>query len=325
MSEYEANPIASDSEDEKRIQRAEARANRKVKNDRTKKQRRFQPYRKQESLPTMAPRPAQVGRQRPGLCFLCGQSGHWKNECAQARTQSNNKISSNSLLMYDNIRLETESNPMNSRVFESCSSASESNIEPRYGTCKSDATLVSPVGRLKDHVQTWSDVSENQYILHVIANGYKLPFKQIPERARLCNNKSARGNPVFVQKEIESLLKKGVISEAQHTPHVINPLTVAYNKVGKARLVLDCRHINPSLHLFKVKFEDINIATKMFDLSSYTFTFDLKSAYHHIDIFKEHTVYLGFSWDENGIAKYYVYNSLPFGLATYLPRLLEFW
>jgi hypothetical protein len=36
--------------------------------------------------------------------------------------------------------------------------------------------------------------------------------------------------------------------------------------------------------LFKVKFEDIKIAEKLFELSSYVFTFDLKSAYHHIDI-----------------------------------------
>ena len=83
-------------------------------------------------------------------------------------------------------------------------------------------------------------------------------------------------------------------------PHVVNPLTVAYSRAGKPWLVLDCRHINPCLHLFKVKFEDIRVAERLFDRNSYIFTFDLKSAYHHIDIFPEHTTYLGFSWSYNG-------------------------
>lgn len=99
-------------------------------------------------------------------------------------------------------------------------------------------------------------------------------------------------------------------------PHVVNPLTVAYSRAGKPRLVLDCRHINPCLHLFKVKFEDIRVAERLFDINSYIFTFDLKSAYHHIDIFPEHTTYLGFSWSYNGTVKYYVYNSLPFGISV---------
>ncbi|XP_053375561.1 uncharacterized protein LOC123541068 isoform X3 [Mercenaria mercenaria] len=42
VSEYEANPIASDSDDEKRIYKAEARASRKAKADKTKKPRKKQ-------------------------------------------------------------------------------------------------------------------------------------------------------------------------------------------------------------------------------------------------------------------------------------------
>ncbi|KAH3705481.1 hypothetical protein DPMN_080556 [Dreissena polymorpha] len=37
VSEYESNPLASDSEDEKRMNRAEARANKKLKAKRSKK------------------------------------------------------------------------------------------------------------------------------------------------------------------------------------------------------------------------------------------------------------------------------------------------
>ncbi|XP_052251470.1 uncharacterized protein LOC127858378 [Dreissena polymorpha] len=102
-------------------------------------------------------------------------------------------------------------------------------------------------------------ITDDVYILDVIRLGYKLPFKVIPEQVFLKNNKSARENPDFVSKEINSLLQKGVISEVCQQPYAVNPLTVAYNRSGKPRLVLDCRHINPCLHLFKIKFDDINI------------------------------------------------------------------
>ena len=41
------------------------------------------------------------------------------------------------------------------------------------------------------------------------------------------------------------------------------------------------------------------------------FSFDLKSAYHHIEIFDEHRKYLAFRWEN----KNYVFNVLPFGIS----------
>ena len=46
------------------------------------------------------------------------------------------------------------------------------------------------------------------------------------------------------------------------------------------------------------------------------FHFDFRSGYHHIDIFKEHWGYLGFSWTSNGVTSYYCFVVLPFGLST---------
>ena len=46
------------------------------------------------------------------------------------------------------------------------------------------------------------------------------------------------------------------------------------------------------------------------------FHFDFQSGYHHIDIFEEHWIYLGFSWTTNGVTSYYCFVVLPFGLST---------
>ncbi|KAK3107923.1 hypothetical protein FSP39_025264 [Pinctada imbricata] len=54
----------------------------------------------------------------------------------------------------------------------------------------------------------------------------------------------------------------------------------------------------------------------MFEKNDWVFTFDLKSAYHHIEIKESHRQYLGFSWKENDKVRYFVFNVMPFGLST---------
>lgn len=46
------------------------------------------------------------------------------------------------------------------------------------------------------------------------------------------------------------------------------------------------------------------------------FKFDLKSGYHHVDIFEGSQTYLGFSWNIEGEDKYFVFTVLPFGIAV---------
>ena len=127
----------------------------------------------------------------------------------------------------------------------------------------------------------------------MICNGYKLPFRQIPQAAILRNNKSALANLDFVSSEIGSLLTKQCISEVTYIPRVVNPLTVALSRSGKKRLVLDCGHINPDLFKFKCCFEDQSVARQLFSQEDHLFSFDIRSAYHHCMVFTGHRTF----WD----------------------------
>ena len=88
------------------------------------------------------------------------------------------------------------------------------------------------------------------------------------------------------------------------------------NAEGKLRLVLNLKYLNQFLHKFKFKYEDIRVALLMFTKQDFLFKFDLKSGYHHLDIFEPHKKYLGFAWREGKELSYFVYTVLPFGLAT---------
>jgi hypothetical protein len=88
-------------------------------------------------------------------------------------------------------------------------------------------------------------ITDNRYILDIVENGYKIPFKTQPEQMYINNKKSWLKNKDFVASEITNLLNKGCIREVSTKPLIVNPLTVAFSKSSKPRLVLDCRHINP--------------------------------------------------------------------------------
>ncbi|XP_060597608.1 uncharacterized protein LOC132751470 [Ruditapes philippinarum] len=357
--EYEQNPLADDSDDEKKMYKAEVRADRKFKAEKNKKSKKFRTKPYTRSVPARATSQStsqQFGVQKPGLCFYCGKPGHWRKECPANTTNLNNKMSTFCLFnkhcdmldsdslnhnyreQINNEAISCDSNQNDSEneivVFpKKCLSLNVSSVNHGYcsqlnSECSVSVAehfeskkeklkcVISPVGRLKAHASKWRSINGDSFIVDVIENGYKLPFRNIPSKVMLKNNKSARDNPSFVTTEIECLLEKHVISVVDHVPEVVNPLTVAYNKAGKARLVLDCRHVNQFLHLFKIKFEDVRVAQSLFSAGVFAFTFDLKGAYHHIDIFQAHRKYLGFSWIYNGQQTYFVFNSLPFGIAS---------
>lgn len=132
----------------------------------------------------------------------------------------------------------------------------------------------------------------------------QIPFLHIPDEIVLENNKSVRDNTDFINDEIERLLQKGCISRMTQKPFVVNPLTVANNSWEKLRLVLDARHINPHLYRFKHKYEDATTARQLFNRGDFIFSYDLKSAYHHLKIFHADRTYLGFQWGKSVLYLY---------------------
>ncbi|XP_060585380.1 uncharacterized protein LOC132741266 [Ruditapes philippinarum] len=102
VKEYQSNPLASDSEDEKKLARAEARANRKWKSKRPFSDfKRFSPYGHTASVETQPQKSVAAWNNistvttsrstRPGLCFACGKPGHWKYECRRTSADKTNE------------------------------------------------------------------------------------------------------------------------------------------------------------------------------------------------------------------------------------------
>ena len=172
-------------------------------------------------------------------------------------------------------------------------------------------------GRLKAKSKFWQEVLKAPLpVREWVAEGYKLPFLSLPPPYFRTNQRSALDNVGFVSSAISELLANRCIKEINHKPHICSPLSVVANSTGKLRLVLNLRYLNQYLLRDKFKYEDLRIAMQMFEPDDYMFTFDLKAGYHHVDIYKQHWDYLGFSWADGSTQQYYVFCVLPFGLAT---------
>ena len=146
--------------------------------------------------------------------------------------------------------------------------------------------------------------------------GYRLPLKFIPPSHCQQNHKSTELHSVFVDQAVQSLIANHCVIKVNSQPEVCSPLSVVGNAQGKLRLVLNLKYLNQFLHVLSFKYEDLRTAALMFEQGEYMFKFDLKSGYHHVNIWPEHYEFLGFRWDRNGVVNYYVFTVLPFGLST---------
>ena len=171
-------------------------------------------------------------------------------------------------------------------------------------------------GRLKTHIQFWKSIGASQYILDVIDSGFRIPFHSTPLVSFSNNNKSTLANASFVDEAISELLLTNRIFESDAIPHNVNPLSVSVQSSGKKRLILDLRIINKHVWKQTVKFEDLKVALNFLDAGHFMFSFDIKSGYHHVDIFLPHQSFLGFSWFYKGKVKYFCFRVLPFGLSS---------
>ena len=103
-------------------------------------------------------------------------------------------------------------------------------------------------------------------------------------------------------------------------PIIINPLSMSIRKSGIKRLILDLRHVNQFLYECRFRCEDLSIAKEILNPGDFMFTFDLKSGYHHVEIFPEHRKNLSFAWtSSSGHTRFF--NFLFFRLAS-VPRLI---
>ena len=336
VTEYTADELADNSEDEKRIEKAEKAAEKKSVKRRkvagrptpAKQPRSVATPSSSVSSATQVPRrpgliPA-VAKSRPlGPCFTCGEMGHLHSFCPRREGQA---LSGKK--WYPSRSVMCVSSSINACSGDGSSIDSECVVdelvddidEPHVDRRTWEAEAVSPdccdmsvQCRLKEKIQFWREVLKApSTVLNTIESGYVLPLKSEPTPNIQCNQQSAIVNADFVQQSVSELMMNRCVKQVLEVPYICSPLSVVESSSGKKRLVINLRHLNRFLWKQRFKYEDLRVAMLLFEKGDFLFSFDLKSGYHHVDIATIHQKYLGFSWQ----GAYYVFTVLPFGLST---------
>ena len=140
------------------------------------------------------------------------------------------------------------------------------------------------------------------------ANGSPGPYQE-------SNNKSFQKNPEFGLKEIQKLIdSKDVVEVCREEVMCVNPLSVASNKEGKLQLCIDLsRCVNNHCQAKKFRIESVPDLMKTVNKGDWLYSFDLKSAFHHVNIHESHQKYLGFEAVLGGRKRWFKFKAMPFG------------
>ncbi|VDI13137.1 Hypothetical predicted protein [Mytilus galloprovincialis] len=93
VAEYTANPLAENSEDEKRMYKAQTRAEAKIKKEKLKRK----PTSSSPAPYTIPTRTSHI--DRPGKCFNCNKTGHWRRECPEVTRNASQSRPSDKIQM----------------------------------------------------------------------------------------------------------------------------------------------------------------------------------------------------------------------------------
>ena len=106
------------------------------------------------------------------------------------------------------------------------------------------------------------------------------------------------------------LLRANLIKELFRVLEIINPLSVASSSRHGDTLTISS--LSGSLNV-----GILSVSIQIFDKGFHRFKFNLKSGYHHIEIFPAHRKFLSFSWDfGTGSLRHFQFSVLLFGLSS---------
>ena len=278
--QYESNPVASDSEDENKIIKAESRAVRKKRSaikakyggllhqllllavlflpglqfhgvvcQGTSLSQRFLLYRHsyhhclQDHGFFVPPKDQQCGRDPAlpvGTSLICAGTAHIIQQGQDNSDQPLLQLQTSQQQAHQN-----ENGMQDEYISSFCNDPlSENGLTTEYFEYEQNQTNIIVKGRLKQNIEFWRNIGANNFVLDVMENGYKIPFYSCPPKMMLKNNKSALSNAEFVVKAIVDLLKLGLVVKGNSLPHCVNPLSVSVQSNGEKRLILDLSLVN---------------------------------------------------------------------------------
>ena len=93
-------------------------------------------------------------------------------------------------------------------MISSSSSVRREEIDHTSRQIDAQVKILTSVGKLREAIHKWTLAGGSDYILSIVDKGYGIPFKQVPKKSFLNNNKSSREHVDFVETEIRVVFQR---------------------------------------------------------------------------------------------------------------------
>ena len=139
----------------------------------------------------------------------------------------------------------------------------------------------------------------DKYVMTILEQGLKFPFRDLPVKYEEQNNRSARDNDRLLWDKITEWEAAQYIERVTVKPTCVNPLSVSekfdlQTKKLKKRVCLDLsRHVNDYMLPTPVKLCNLTQSESLIDKGDYQAGMDLENQYFHVRIHSDHQTYLG--------------------------------
>ena len=176
---------------------------------------------------------------------------------------------------------------------------------------------MSPVGgRLSNFVEGWKRITNDPYVLSIVASGYRLGFTSPPLLRHIPWEIRSPQDPKEVlgmQEQITIMLQKNAITEVPpDSPGFYSNVFLVRKATGGWRPVIDLKNLNAHIHAPHFRMFTTSSVLSSVEKGDYAFKIDLQDAYYHVPIHQSSRKYLRFAFEN----KVYQFRVLPSGLNT---------
>ena len=140
-------------------------------------------------------------------------------------------------------------------------------------------------------------ITDDQWVLSLIEEGYKLEFIQKPPQSGMKETIVPRKNLDILNAEVAELLRKDAIEKVPPNERgcgFYSTFFLVPKKNGKMRPVINLRPLNRYLKKEHFKMDTLKKVINLVKPNDWAISLDLSDAYLHIPIFQKHRKYLRF-------------------------------
>ena len=152
-------------------------------------------------------------------------------------------------------------------------------------------------GNIANKLHNWQKLTSDREILQTV-QGLQVEFLDSNEPLPSANPTRGSGpQSDVIASEIEKLLTKGVIEEAQHSHgEVVSPIFLRRKADGGSRLILNLKKFNTNVRKEHFKMETIVSILKLIQKDAFMVKLDIKDAYYSVPIHKDHQKFFRFKF-----------------------------